>query len=328
MRFGNLCWIMHFGSGNQPYTVSVSAFKKKNMLKKFCRAQTDHCHKGSCGRIAVVGGSEDYSGAPYLAAMSALRTGVDLASVWCAPEASNAIKAYSPDLIVRPLWTTERLPELIAALPSVHGVVVGPGLGTSMHTTNMLAELLPVLATTAAQRGNFAVVLDACAIKFVAESFPKYRLNSSFTLTPNANEFKILCNAVLYRHGPTSSTAKEEEDVEAKLMRLSLELDCTIVLKGAIDLVSSHGSSCVGVEERGSFRRSAGQGDVFAGMVCALSTWAAMSGGGQNTGAVIAASTLMKRCARAVYEQPGGRTYIASDLLPVIGREVERFLSE
>ena len=38
-------------------------------------------HKGSSGRIAILGGSIDYTGAPYYSAMAALRLGADLAYV-------------------------------------------------------------------------------------------------------------------------------------------------------------------------------------------------------------------------------------------------------
>ena len=60
-------------------------------------------HKGQAGRVGVVGGSAEYTGAPYFAALSALRTGCDLAHVFCVPQAAPVIKAYSPDLIVHPL---------------------------------------------------------------------------------------------------------------------------------------------------------------------------------------------------------------------------------
>ncbi len=62
--------------------------------------------KGLSGRVAVIGGSEEYTGAPFLAGMSALRTGADLVHVVCPPSAAVAIKSYSPDLIVHPWLTT------------------------------------------------------------------------------------------------------------------------------------------------------------------------------------------------------------------------------
>ena len=58
--------------------------------------------KGQNGRIGVLGGSYEYTGAPYYAAQSALQAGADLAYVFCADGAAPAIKSYSPELIVLP----------------------------------------------------------------------------------------------------------------------------------------------------------------------------------------------------------------------------------
>lgn len=44
------------------------------------------------GRIGVLGGSGDYSGAPFFSAFGAMRFGADLAHVICEPEAGNVIK--------------------------------------------------------------------------------------------------------------------------------------------------------------------------------------------------------------------------------------------
>ena len=60
-------------------------------------------HKGEAGRIGVVGGSEEYTGAPIFASMAAFRTGVDLVHVFCARDAAIPIKSFSPDLIVHPI---------------------------------------------------------------------------------------------------------------------------------------------------------------------------------------------------------------------------------
>jgi ATP-dependent NAD(P)H-hydrate dehydratase len=56
-------------------------------------------HKGSLGRIAVIGGSKDYTGAPFYAAQSALKFGADLSFVVTAEEAAIPIKCYSPELM-------------------------------------------------------------------------------------------------------------------------------------------------------------------------------------------------------------------------------------
>ena len=70
-------------------------------------------HKGSNGRIVIIGGSEKYCGAPYYAATAALRVGVDLVTVLCAQEASIPIKCYSPELIVQGIYSITDMDSLL-----------------------------------------------------------------------------------------------------------------------------------------------------------------------------------------------------------------------
>jgi ATP-dependent NAD(P)H-hydrate dehydratase len=52
--------------------------------------------KGDNGRIAVIGGSVEFTGAPFYSAISALKIGGDLAHIFCSKSASSSIKSYSP----------------------------------------------------------------------------------------------------------------------------------------------------------------------------------------------------------------------------------------
>jgi ATP-dependent NAD(P)H-hydrate dehydratase len=73
--------------------------KFKNMIPKL----HNELHKGQSGRIGIVGGSKEYSGAPYFSAISSLRVGADLSYVFTTKEAAPVIKSYTPELIVLPL---------------------------------------------------------------------------------------------------------------------------------------------------------------------------------------------------------------------------------
>ena len=75
----------------------MSAFAR---LHSLVPTLTRQLHKGQAGRIAVLGGSKEYHGAPSFAATAALRCGADLAHVFCHPDSAGAIKGFSPDLIV------------------------------------------------------------------------------------------------------------------------------------------------------------------------------------------------------------------------------------
>ena len=51
----------------------------------------------------MIGGSFEYTGAPYYSALASLRGGGDIAKIICSIDAGIPIKSYSPELIVHPL---------------------------------------------------------------------------------------------------------------------------------------------------------------------------------------------------------------------------------
>lgn len=56
---------------------------RKDILKKVYNMvppMLEHFHKGQLGRVAVIGGSENYTGAPYFSAMASAKLGCDLVS--------------------------------------------------------------------------------------------------------------------------------------------------------------------------------------------------------------------------------------------------------
>lgn len=63
-------------------------------------ALTYSTHKGMMGRMSIIGGSKDYTGAPFYAAEGAIKFGADLSFVYCSSNAAVPIKCYSPELMV------------------------------------------------------------------------------------------------------------------------------------------------------------------------------------------------------------------------------------
>ncbi len=121
-------------------------------------------HKGSMGRIGVIGGSSDYTGAPYYAGSSALKFGADLSTVFCSRDASTPIKTYSPELMVTGVYDDRKVEyvdlsnqinlaeaenEILKMvqkvkdfLPRLHSLVVGPGLGRNHFVMKGVAEIV------------------------------------------------------------------------------------------------------------------------------------------------------------------------------------------
>ncbi|MCO5591544.1 hypothetical protein L7F22_045530 [Adiantum nelumboides] len=95
-------------------------------------------HKGQAGRVAVVGGCLDYTGAPFFSAMTSMRLGSDMSHNICEPSAGAVIKTYSPDCIVHGTLKYGRdykeiREELEGLSGRLHSLVIGPGLGRDDH---------------------------------------------------------------------------------------------------------------------------------------------------------------------------------------------------
>jgi ATP-dependent NAD(P)H-hydrate dehydratase len=87
----------------------MSAANTQQLLKRLKGCFPDLSHrtkKGENGRIAVVGGSFEFTGAPFYSAISALRVGGDLSHIFCSKFSSPAIKSYSPEIIVHPVFVS------------------------------------------------------------------------------------------------------------------------------------------------------------------------------------------------------------------------------
>ena len=83
---------------------------KKSIIKRLNHIfppLIDGMIKGTNGRIGVIGGSYEFTGAPYYSAISALKAGGDLAHIFCSKASSVSIKSYSPEIIVHPVFVSE-----------------------------------------------------------------------------------------------------------------------------------------------------------------------------------------------------------------------------
>lgn len=262
-------------------------------------------HKGQAGRVGIVGGSAEYTGAPYFAAMTALRTGADMAHVFCSPSAATAIKAYSPELIVHPT-----LDAALTCLPRLHVMVVGPGLGRDVD-----AAWLPTLFGRIRER-DLPVVVDADGLFYVTQNPDLVRGYRKAILTPNTMEFDRLCRAVL--GGPP------REDAVSELARALGHV--TVLAKGPEDIISD-GHRLLRCTEQGSPRRCGGQGDLLSGSLAAFAFWSHSahdtpgdasqrqnSDYGPTMIAALGASLLVRRCGRLAFQKMA-RSTLASDML-------------
>lgn len=212
-------------------------------------------HKGSFGKILLLCGSLGFTGAAYLSAMGALRTGAGLTFLGV-PEGIYVIEAVKlNEPVVFPLPEEEgklsgaAIPEILKRLPNMDAVLLGPGLGQSKGTFEVTKAVL--------ENAACPVVLDADGINVIAAHRDIVRGRTAPTiLTPHDGEFARL-------GGELGS------DRMASARKLARELHCIVLLKGHetcitdgyTDYLNKTGNPGMAV---------GGSGDVLSGIIVSL----------------------------------------------------------
>ena len=215
-------------------------------------------HKGDYGRLLVVGGSETFSGAPTLAAMAAMRVGVDLGYVAAPYETAHDIASLSPSLITLKLEGDHLASRNVAFIRGFiersTAVVMGPGLGLHKETIEAMRELVEIVG-----RAKIPLLLDADALKAFAEF--KWRVDFPLVLTPHAGEYRILTGEEL-----PSEMEKKIEHVR----KTADELNAVILLKGPVDIISDGKRVKLNRIIHNPGMTVGGTGDVLSGIVGAF----------------------------------------------------------
>ncbi|XP_041857519.1 ATP-dependent (S)-NAD(P)H-hydrate dehydratase isoform X5 [Melanotaenia boesemani] len=285
-----------------------------SLVKSIVPPLTSKKHKGQDGRIGIIGGCQDYTGAPYFAAISALKVGADLSHVFCTKDAATVIKSYSPELIVHPVLDSPNAVEEIEKwLPRLHSLVVGPGLG---REDVLLKTAKEVIERSKAK--DIPIVIDADGLWLVTQQPSVIQGYQKGILTPNFMEFTRLYEAL--HHEPMNAS-----DHQRSVMQLSGVMgNITLVLKGERDLISD-GSKVYSCSVEGSGRRCGGQGDLLSGSMGVLAHWAhAASAMGvirsvnPSVVAAFGACSLTRQCNNQAFQRHG-RSTTTSDMIQEIG---------
>lgn len=290
-------------------------------------------HKGQAGKIAVIGGCREYTGAPYFSAISALKIGADLSHVFCTKDAASVIKSYSPELIVHPIleesysvrdedrsFVLEKvLAEVDKWMERFDCLVVGPGLGRDPFLLDCVSNIMKH-----ARRSNVPIVIDGDGLFLVTNCIDLVSGYPLAVLTPNINEYKRLVQKVL-------SCEVNDEDAPEQVLSLAQRIGgVTILRKGRSDLISD-GETVNSVSIYGSPRRCGGQGDILSGSVGVFLSWARqkikdgdLSTSSRNPALLgcIAASALMRKAASLGFENKK-RSTLTTDIIECLGRSLE-----
>ncbi len=261
-------------------------------------------HKGDFGRILIIGGSKDYSGAPALAGLATLRSGADLAIIVAPKVISNAIRSYSPNLIVREYdgeYLNDKGVELaLNEAERADAIIIGPGLSFRDEVVNSVLNLIDKLRSM-----NKKLVIDADAIKACSKDKNVLR-DIIGVITPHAGEFKILTGIKLPNE-ENNGWKKRMEIVRNEAKNLGI----TILLKAHYDIISN--GVKVKVNRTGNPGMTVGgTGDVLTGITATFLAW-----NNEPFKAAVAAAFINGLAGDLVFQEKGYHI-LASDLIEML----------
>ncbi|MEM3857312.1 MAG: NAD(P)H-hydrate dehydratase [Thermoprotei archaeon] len=216
--------------------------------------------KGDAGRVLVVAGSEEYTGAAILTCSGAFRAGADLVYLMSTGSTVAAARTILPELICLKYegqsFSASAAEKAVKMLSKCDAVAVGPGLTYSDDVTAGVRILLEY-----ASKAGKPVIVDADAIRSASDLLKAGRLpENEYIFTPHANEFKALTGSL-----PSLDLFERIKSV----LDFARKTGFTILLKGYCDIVASAHQvrlSASGVPAVAV----AGTGDVLTGVTAAL----------------------------------------------------------
>ena len=221
-------------------------------------------HKGNNGRLLIIGGNKDYSGAPAIAGMAAIGAGADLVYVATPEKSAEAIKSTSPDLIVKSLegdrLSLNHTDELLVLSENVDAILIGPGAGIDEGTSKLFNVLVSKIKKP--------IVLDADALKQVELKLIKNR--EDIVLTPHLFEFKSFFNIQNdLKVDIDSYDFKKVDENITEFQQVTRQIKGCVIVKGQYDLILS-GTKFRINKSGNSGMTVGGTGDALAGIVTSL----------------------------------------------------------
>jgi NAD(P)H-hydrate epimerase len=254
-------------------------------VRPWLPARPRNAHKGTFGRVLVVAGSVNYTGAAYLAGAAAYRAGAGLVTLAVPaplyailagqlPEATWLMLPHDMGVIDAPAAEMLR-----KEYERTRALLIGPGFGTEKHTADFMRRWLGVDERAGQRRGGLGflapaepepeaaaalppVVVDADGLKLLAQIDGwARRLPAGAVLTPHPGEMAVL-------------TGLDKDAIEADRLGTALKFAAdwghVVVLKGAFTVVAAPDGRATVMPFATAALATAGTGDVLAGAVAGL----------------------------------------------------------
>ena len=217
-------------------------------------------HKGTFGKLLIVGGSKGYRGAPALATLAALHGGTGQVTLASVEPAIATTANHAPAATFIPLNETPEgqidaeISTIVNSNADPSALLIGPGMGRSVPSDTLIYDLLLTYPDT-------PTVIDADGLNALVKRPDMIRrLGPTHVLTPHPGELQRILRLPSPPNGRARLNAAED---------LSSQTRAIVVAKGSPTFVSTREQTWV-LAKPNPVLAVAGAGDVLAGAIASF----------------------------------------------------------
>lgn len=210
------------------------------------RRQVDS-HKGTYGRVLLIGGFYPYGGAIIMSALATVKSGAGLVTVATECENIAALHAHLPEAMAFDCEDEEFLAENLA---KADVVLIGPGLGENSKAKRVFEEVLSKVSE------NQILLVDGSALNLLAKATPVFCQAGHIILTPHQKEWERLSGLAI--------ADQSLEKTQAALAHFPKE---TILVAKSHHTKILQASQVGELTVGGPYQATGGMGDTLCGMI-------------------------------------------------------------
>lgn len=220
---------------------------------KYLPRRINYSYKGNYGKVLIIAGSKEISGAATLSALAAFKTGAGMVRIFTHENNRNILGKLLPEAMIN-TYTIDKfdIKSLQAAIKWCDVIAVGPGMETGEVQTEIVNEVL---------ESKIPTVIDADGINTISRHNEiKEKLHDKVILTPHLGEMSRFL----------AVPAKEiAQDLIKYTRKVNYKYGATVVLKDARTVMANKKGTYINLTGN-SGMATAGSGDVLTGIMVAL----------------------------------------------------------
>lgn len=172
----------------------------EEILHKVITKRPEISHKGTFGRVVLIGGNQQYGGAIIMSAEACIKSGAGLTTVITAEKNHSALHARLPEAMVLAFWETTMIYQV---LEKADVVLIGPGLGLDKTALTLLKGVLK------SQKEQQWLVIDGSAISLFSEYNLTLKHPEQTVFTPHQAEWERLSGLSFIQQTDENNRAKQ-----------------------------------------------------------------------------------------------------------------------